>query len=89
MVSLADLDVPDDLACSRCGETIARGYLPAVERGEETALEPGAAVCDACGWAEVGATGFAPTLSDFDDGDALVRVERDDGLAPAAITDEA
>jgi len=90
MPSLADL--PDELprtTCTRCGEAIARGYVVATDSTAGYAFETETTVCDTCGWTDVGATGCAPTLSEFGTGDLLVRVERADGsLGPAAITDD-
>jgi hypothetical protein len=90
MVSLADLpEAPLDGTCTHCGASITRGYVVASETVESYAFEADTAVCDTCGWTDVGATGCAPTLSDFETGDLLVRVERDEGaLRPAAVTDE-
>lgn len=90
MTSLDDLpgDLPD-LACARCGDDIERGYVTATGTDGEYAFATADAVCDACGWQDVGATGCAPTLGDFETGDLLVRVERADGrLRPADVTDE-
>ena len=61
----------DPLSCSECGETIDAGYVPA----DGGTLRRDAAVCETCGWGTVGHMGCAPTLGDFDDPDALVRVE--------------
>lgn len=77
--------------CSNCGEAIERGYVPAdSDDGATYEVRADAAVCDACGWAEVGFAGCAPTLSDLLDSDdaVLARLEPgDDGLAVASITD--
>ena len=71
--------------CSVCGDEVDdAGYLPAVER--ESGYEPQseAAVCDACGFNEVGMMGCAPELDDVDGSgaaDVLLYVRRtDDGL---------
>ncbi|WP_237561264.1 hypothetical protein [Halostella pelagica] len=69
----------DPLTCAECGETIERGYASAAN-GE---LRRETAVCETCGWGTVGHMGCAPTLADFDGGDALVRVE--DGPGDYAI----
>jgi len=65
----------EPLACAECGETIARGYAPATD----DELRRDAAVCETCGWGTVGHMGCAPTLGDFDGGEALVRVEEGPG----------
>ncbi|MFD1587928.1 hypothetical protein ACFR9U_13145 [Halorientalis brevis] len=90
MSSLDDLpETVPALTCTRCDEPIERGYVTATRAGETYQVTAETAVCDTCGWADVGATGCAPTLSDFQTGDLLVRVERGDGvLVPASITDE-
>lgn len=80
---------PASLACSSCGADIERGYVP-VAGGQELRPDTDQAVCETCGWREIGYLGCAPELGDFDGGDLLVRVEPgDDGLAPASVTDEA
>ena len=69
--------------CSVCGEEFTEaGYLPAVER--ESGYEPRgeAAVCDACGFNEVGMMGCAPELHDVAESgaaDVLLYVRRTDG----------
>jgi len=73
-----------DLDCSRCGASVERGYLVA----EDDDPLPEAAVCDACGWGEVGHAGCAPELRDFDRGDALLRVERAADGHDVTVTDE-
>lgn len=73
-----------DLACSRCGDAIERGYL-VVEDGEPV---PETAVCDTCGWSDVGHAGCAPELRDFDRGDALARVDPADGEYDVTVTEE-
>ncbi len=78
-----------DLTCTQCENAIERGYVTATSADDGYRMTAETAVCDTCGWSDVGATGCAPTLSDFQTGDLLVRVERDDGsLVPASITDE-
>jgi hypothetical protein len=91
MVDPADLpSVSGETACANCDGAIERGYLPASGDGSDWSLDSAAAVCDTCGWRDVGATGCAPTLGDFESGDLLVRIEREDGaLVPAAVTDTA
>ena len=75
--------MPATTACSVCGEEFTEaGYLPAVER--ESGYEPRgeAAVCDACGFNEVGMMGCAPELDDVDTtgaADVLLYVRRTDG----------
>lgn len=89
MTRLEDVTVDPELACSACGETIERGYVPVVETGGQSEVLADLAVCDGCGWRDVGHAGCAPELRDFDRGDLLVRVEDGDrGLVPAAVTDE-
>ena len=74
---------PATTACSVCGEEVAdTGYLPAVER--ESGYEPRGedAVCDACGFNEVGMMGCAPELHDVAESgaaDVLLYVRRTDG----------
>ena len=74
---------PESLDCSTCGEQITdEGYVPATEReaGYEPAVED--AVCDACGFNEVGMMGCAPELDDIDTtgaADVLLYVRRTDG----------
>lgn len=89
MPQLEDVTVDQELTCSACTETVERGYVPVVETDGPPEPLSELAVCDGCGWREVGHTGCAPELRDFDRGDILVRVETDDGgLVPAAVTDE-
>jgi alkylhydroperoxidase family enzyme len=74
--------VPGQLACSACGEAITdAGYLPATER--EAGYEPLAddAVCDGCGFNDLGMMGCAPELDDVvepDSADVLLYVRRTD-----------
>lgn len=90
MASLTELPVQlDTVPCSRCEETFERGYVPATADEDGYTVELDAAICDSCGWTDVGNMGCAPTLSDFETDDLLVRIERDgDSLAPVSITDE-
>ena len=77
------VSAPESLDCSTCGEQITdEGYVPATER--EAGYEPRGedAVCDACGFNDVGMTGCAPTLTDVVDpgpDDALLYVRVQDG----------
>lgn len=71
------------LTCTHCGSDIERGYL--VVEGDEPLRET--AVCDTCGWGEVGHAGCAPELRDFDRGDALVRVDPGDDEPTVTVTD--
>ena len=90
MTTLQDLpELPDsDLDCTRCGAAIERGYVTVTGTNDGYAYATDGAVCDACGWRDVGATGCAPTLGDFGTDGLLVRVEREDGrLRPADVTD--
>ena len=81
-----DLDsTPKRLDCSECGETIAdAGYLPAAEGETGYEPRPDAAVCDACGFNEIGMQGCGPELDDVIESgaaDVLLYVRRtDDGL---------
>ncbi|QLK24550.1 hypothetical protein HYG81_10475 [Natrinema zhouii] len=71
------------LYCSECDAEIAdAGYLPATER--DGAYEPlaDAAVCDACGFNEIGMMGCAPELDDVIDPDP------DDVLLYVRVTDD-
>ena len=83
---------PAELACTACGEPITdAGYLPATER--EAGYEPQAdeAVCDDCGFNDVGMTGCAPELDDVvepDTADVLLYVRwTDDGPAVVSAKD--
>ena len=61
------ISTPATPTCSVCGEEFTEaGYLPAVE--QEGGYEPRGkdAVCDACGFNEVGMMGCAPELDDVD-----------------------
>jgi hypothetical protein len=76
---------PETLACSACGDDIAdAGYLPATEQDDGYEPHADAAVCDACGFNDVGMMGCAPELDDVIDpgpDDVLLYVRRtDDGV---------
>jgi len=90
MASLSEFpDTVSEHTCAQCGDQIERGYVTATSSDDGYVLHTETAVCDTCGWSDVGATGCAPTLGDFDTGDVLVRIERDgDHLVPASITDD-
>lgn len=54
--------------CAECGEELAdAGYLPATERDGDYDPQVDAAVCDACGFNEVGMMGCAPELDEVTD----------------------
>jgi hypothetical protein len=91
MVEPADLPtVSGATTCAHCDGSIERGYVTASADDSAYTVDTDVAVCDTCGWSDVGATGCAPTLADFEGGDLLVRIERDDGaLAPVDVTDTA
>ncbi|GAB3671747.1 hypothetical protein [Halopiger thermotolerans] len=56
------------LSCAECGEPIEdAGYVPADERGDGYEPIADAAVCDACGFNEIGMMGCAPELGDVID----------------------
>jgi len=77
------VSTPETLTCVECGAAIdGAGYLPATER--EGGYDPivDAAVCDACGFNDVGMTGCAPELDDVTDPD------RADALLYVRTTDE-
>jgi len=82
--AIGDALAGTDLGCSRCGDGIERGYL-VVAAGEPLT---DTAVCDTCGWSEVGHSGCAPELRDFDAGDALVRVESVEEGYGVTVTEE-
>lgn len=89
MTRLEDVTVDGELTCSECADPIDRGYVPVRETGGPAEPLTDLAVCDTCGWRDVGHAGCAPELRDFDGGDLLVRVETDDGdLGPVSVTDE-
>lgn len=79
---MALVSTPESLYCAACGGEIeGAGYLPATERSD--GYEPLAddAVCDACGFNDVGTTGCAPELDD------VVDPGPDDGLLYVRVTD--
>jgi hypothetical protein len=54
--------------CSTCGDPIDdAGYLPATALDDGYDPRPADAVCDACGFNEVGTLGCAPELDDVTD----------------------
>ncbi|WP_299331512.1 hypothetical protein [Haloplanus sp.] len=59
------MDFPDTLRCSACGDPITgAGYLPAAALDDGYDPHPADAVCDACGFNDVGMMGCAPELND-------------------------
>lgn len=59
------VSAPSSLECSECGMEIEdAGYVPATERddGYEPTLEE--AICDTCGFNEIGMMGCAPPLDE-------------------------
>ncbi|WP_339104128.1 hypothetical protein [Haloterrigena salinisoli] len=71
------------LTCSECSEPIAdAGYLPAVERDDGYEPLADAAVCDACGFNEIGMMGCAPELDD------VIDPEPDRALLYVTVTDD-
>lgn len=80
--------VPGDTTCAHCDGEIERGYVTVTVAESDVSVDTTGAVCDTCGWRDVGATGCAPTLGDFDGGEVLVRIEREgNALAPVDVTD--
>lgn len=78
-----------DLSCAVCGDSIERGYAPAERTDTGHVLREEAAVCDVCGFSEVGFMGCAPELGDFETGgDVLVSFSFDNGVTDVRITDE-
>lgn len=77
------VDAPSTLTCAECGEEVRdAGYLPATtgEDGYEPAVDD--AVCDACGFNEVGMLGCAPELDEVTEpgpDDVLLYVRPTDG----------
>ncbi|MFB6127693.1 MAG: hypothetical protein ABEJ79_10435 [Halolamina sp.] len=76
---------PETMRCSECEEAVTdAGYLPAVESDGGYEPLPEFAVCDACGFNNVGMAGCAPTLDDVTDAERaelLLYVRRtDDGV---------
>lgn len=63
-----DMDLvstPTTLECSECGIEIEdAGYIPATESEDGYEPTPEAAICDSCGFNEVGMMGCAPTLDE-------------------------
>lgn len=86
-----DIVLDDEpLECAACGSEIERGYAPATTTETGHVIRGTTAVCDVCGFNDIGFTGCAPELGDFTgDGDVLVSFAIDDGLSEARITDEA
>ena len=81
---------PGTLVCSACGDEITgAGYLPAAERSDGYDPHSDAAVCDACGFNELGMMGCAPELADVVDpgpDDVLLYVRRtDDGVDVVSV----
>ena len=74
-----------DLHCAECDAEIEdAGYLPATERDDGYEPLADAAVCDACGYNEIGMMGCAPELDevtdpDSDPADVLLYVRATDG----------
>lgn len=63
-----DLRSTPDLRCSTCGDPITdAGYLPATTTGDGYEPHPDDAVCDDCGFNELGLLGCAPELDDVTD----------------------
>ena len=63
-----DLVSTPDLRCSTCGDPIAgAGYLPATALEDGYDPHPDDAVCDACGFNELGMLGCAPELDEVTD----------------------
>jgi len=75
---------PETLICAECRTEIeGAGYLPATERDGTYHPLPDAAVCDTCGFNNIGMTGCAPELNDvidpgLDDALLYVRLSDDD-----------
>ncbi|MFC6765251.1 hypothetical protein [Natrinema soli] len=71
------------LYCSECDAEITdAGYLPATERDDEYEPLADAAVCDACGFNEIGMMGCAPELDD------VIDPRPDDRLLYVRVTDD-
>lgn len=71
------------LSCSACGDEIEdAGYVPATERDDGYEPVADAAVCDACGFNELGMMGCAPELED------VIDPEPDHVLLYVRVTDE-
>lgn len=72
---------PGTLDCAICGDALESGYIPAVEQSDGYEPLPAEAVCDACGYNEVGMMGCAPELDEVTDRDA-------DSLLHVRVTDD-
>jgi hypothetical protein len=74
------VSTPETLACTVCGDELATaGYLPARETDDGYEPMADSAVCDTCGFNEVGMLGCAPELGDVVDpepNDVLLYVRR-------------
>lgn len=90
--SFMEIDIVLDaetIECAACGTQIERGYAPATTSETGHVIRDTEAVCDVCGFNDIGFTGCAPELSDFTgDGDVLVSFAFDEGLSDARITDQ-
>lgn len=81
--------LPGELTCVECNEVFDRGYIPVGITDTSYDGFVDLAVCETCGWRDVGHMGCAPELRDFEAGELLVRVERADSrLEPVTILDE-
>lgn len=83
---------PNALSCSACGEEIEEaGYLPATDSNGEYDPLPDAAVCDACGFNDIGMMECAPELDEVTDpgpDDVLLYVRvTDDGIDVLSVKD--
>lgn len=76
------VSTPETLFCSECDEEIeGAGYLPATETAGGYEPRADEAICDACGFNEVGMMGCAPELDEVVDSgpdDVLLYVRRTD-----------
>jgi hypothetical protein len=73
---------PETLTCTECGSIVEdAGYLPATERDGTYHPLVDAAVCDTCGFNDLGMTGCAPELGD------VVDPGPDDTLLYVRLTD--
>lgn len=70
--------LPSSLTCQECDGTLGRGYLPVEETARGPEHDADNAVCDSCGWRDVGYLGCAPTSDDFENADRFVRIEAGD-----------
>lgn len=80
------------LSCSECGQEIEEtGYLPAIDRDDEYEPLVEAAICDACGFNDIGMMGCAPELDEVIDpgpDDVLLYVRMaDDGVEVVSTKD--